>query len=66
MAYKFKPENTGTRLNSISFQVGRTGSITPVANLEPVNLAGTIVKEHLYTMQTLLKVWISESEILCM
>ena len=44
MAYKFKPENTGTRLNSISFQVGRTGSITPVANLEPVNLAGTIVK----------------------
>jgi DNA ligase (NAD+) len=44
IAYKFKPENTGTRLNSISFQVGRTGSITPVANLEPVNLAGTIVK----------------------
>ena len=44
MAYKFKPENTGTSLNSISFQVGRTGSITPVANLEPVNLAGTIVK----------------------
>ncbi|MCH1485024.1 MAG: NAD-dependent DNA ligase LigA [Flavobacteriaceae bacterium] len=44
IAYKFKPENTGTRLNSISFQIGRTGSITPVANLEPVNLAGTIVK----------------------
>ncbi len=44
MAYKFKPENTGTSLNNISFQVGRTGSITPVANLEPVNLAGTIVK----------------------
>jgi DNA ligase (NAD+) len=44
IAYKFKPENTGTRLNSISLQVGRTGSITPVANLEPVNLAGTIVK----------------------
>ncbi len=44
MAYKFKPENTGTSLHSISFQVGRTGSITPVANLEPVNLAGTIVK----------------------
>ena len=44
MAYKFKPENTGTILNSISFQVGRTGAITPVANLEPVNLAGTIVK----------------------
>ena len=44
MAYKFKPQNTGTRLNSITFQVGRTGAITPVANLEPVNLAGTTVK----------------------
>ena len=44
MAYKFKPEEIGTRLNSISFQVGRTGSITPVANLEPVELAGTVVK----------------------
>tara|TARA_B100001093_G_scaffold69076_1_gene59477 strand:- start:590 stop:2596 length:2007 start_codon:yes stop_codon:yes gene_type:complete len=44
MAYKFKPDEIGTRLNSISFQVGRTGSITPVANLEPVELAGTIVK----------------------
>ena len=44
MAYKFKPQEIGTRLNSISFQVGRTGSITPVANLEPVELAGTIVK----------------------
>ena len=44
MAYKFKPKEIGTRLNSISFQVGRTGSITPVANLEPVELAGTIVK----------------------
>ena len=44
MAYKFKPEEIGTRLNSISFQVGRTGSITPVANLQPVELAGTIVK----------------------
>ena len=44
MAYKFKPENSGTYLNSITFQVGRTGSITPVANLSPVNLAGTVVK----------------------
>ena len=44
IAYKFKPQEIGTRLNSISFQVGRTGSITPVANLEPVELAGTIVK----------------------
>ena len=44
IAYKFKSEQVSTKLNSISFQVGRTGSITPVANLEPVQLAGTIVK----------------------
>ncbi len=44
IAYKFKSEQVFTKLNSISYQVGRTGSITPVANLEPVQLAGTIVK----------------------
>ena len=44
MAYKFKSEQVFTKLNSISYQVGRTGSITPVANLEPVQLAGTVVK----------------------
>lgn len=44
MAYKFKAEQVSTVLNSISYQVGRTGSITPVANLKPVQLAGTIVK----------------------
>ena len=44
IAYKFKSEQVTTVLNSISYQVGRTGSITPVANLEPVQLAGTIVK----------------------
>ncbi|HOH95659.1 MAG: NAD-dependent DNA ligase LigA [Paludibacteraceae bacterium] len=44
IAYKFKAERACTRLNSISYQVGRTGVITPVANLDPVQLAGTIVK----------------------
>jgi len=44
MAYKFKAEQVSTRLNSISYQVGRTGAITPVANLQPVELAGTTVK----------------------
>jgi len=44
IAYKFKPEQVSTVLKSISYQVGRTGAITPVANLEPVQLAGTIVK----------------------
>ena len=44
IAYKFKSEQVSTKLNSISYQVGRTGAITPVANLVPVQLAGTIVK----------------------
>ncbi|MBC5842714.1 NAD-dependent DNA ligase LigA [Flavobacterium sp. F-380] len=44
MAYKFKSEQVSTILKSISYQVGRTGAITPVANLEAVQLAGTVVR----------------------
>ena len=44
IAYKFKSEQVSTLLNTISYQVGRTGAITPVANLQAVQLAGTVVK----------------------
>ena len=44
IAYKFKAESVCTRLNEVTFQVGRTGAVTPVANMEPVLLAGTTVK----------------------
>ena len=44
IAYKYKADQASTRLLSVAFQVGRTGSVTPVANLEPVKLAGTTVK----------------------
>lgn len=44
IAYKFKAERERTRLTEVTFQVGRTGAVTPVANMEPVQLAGTTVK----------------------
>lgn len=44
IAYKFQAERACTRLNEVTFQVGRTGAVTPVANMDPVLLAGTVVK----------------------
>ena len=64
IAYKFKAENLVTKLNSISFNVGRTGAITPVANLEPVLISGSIVKRaslHSYDQMIKYKLRVNDS-----
>lgn len=64
IAYKFKAESVATKLLSISYQVGRTGSITPVANLTPVQLAGTVVKRAtLHNADIIQKLDIREGDI---
>ncbi|MCF4100925.1 NAD-dependent DNA ligase LigA [Gillisia sp. M10.2A] len=64
IAYKFKAEQEATRLHKITYQVGRTGAITPVANLEPVQLAGTIVKRaSLHNADQIEKLDIREEDV---
>ena len=63
ISYKFKAEQVITILNKITYQVGRTGAITPVANLEPVQLAGTTVKRaSLYNADQIAKLDIREGD----
>lgn len=64
IAYKFKAETVSTRLHKITYQVGRTGAITPVANLEPVFLAGTTVKRaSLHNADQIAKLDIREGDV---
>jgi DNA ligase (NAD+) len=64
MAYKFKAEQVSTTLNQITYQVGRTGAITPVANLDPVQLAGTTVKRaSLHNADQIEKLDIREGDV---
>ena len=65
IAYKFLAEQATTRLLSVSYQVGRTGAVTPVANLEPVPLAGTIVKRaSLHNADIIAKLDLHEDDML--
>ena len=57
VAYKFKAERVETQLLSVDYQVGRTGSITPVANLEPVHIAGTTVKRASLHNEDIIREW---------
>jgi DNA ligase (NAD+) len=64
ISYKFKAENLVTKLKSISFNVGRTGAITPVANLEPVLISGSTVKRaslHSFDQMNKLKLRVNDS-----
>lgn len=64
IAYKYQTEQVETRLNEITYQVGRTGAITPVANLEPVSLAGTTVKRaSLHNADQIAKLDIREGDL---
>ncbi|NNC50215.1 MAG: NAD-dependent DNA ligase LigA [Flaviramulus sp.] len=64
IAYKFKAEQVSTKLESITYQVGRTGAITPVANLVPVELAGTTVKRaSLHNADQIAKLDIREGDV---
>lgn len=64
ISYKFKAEQVSTRLNKITYQVGRTGAITPVANLTPVQLAGTTVKRaSLHNADQIAKLDIREGDV---
>jgi DNA ligase (NAD+) len=63
IAYKFKAQSASTLLRSVSYQVGRTGAITPVANLDPVQLAGTTVKRaSLHNADQILKLGLHEGD----